>query len=350
MECGIADVNGDGVVDRVSGTSVFLGTGSVDGTGFFTAAGTMSLPGPLANETNNIPTASPNGGGTSFSSEHQARLIDLTGDGIPDYVTSTGSGTGWSIFVGTGTGFSISVPVMSGFVLGINSDSCSAAATVTISGLADVDGDGRAELVKSANDVDAPGAQEEAVYHYDSAGHGDSVVYKTGDHLQNSQTLYTTSQIDSFGRVRHAQYGVESYTADYADVGRRLLHQVTVASMAGSRQIAFQGFDPLGRERSRTETKNNADTSTTTYAYDALDRLSSSVKTGTATPFNQQFAYDPLGNLLSQTDTSGAPGATNTALTYLDGAHDRDRICRISYPGSSGEPAARRPADRPRRK
>ncbi|HEY6175717.1 MAG TPA: RHS repeat-associated core domain-containing protein, partial [Kofleriaceae bacterium] len=185
---------------------------------------------------------------------------------------------------------------------------------------------------------DAPGAQEESVYHYDSAGHGDSVVYKTGDHLQNSQTLYTASQgIDSFGRVRQAHYGVTSYTADYADVGRRLLNQVTVASMVGSRQIAFQGFDPMGRERSRTETRNNTDTSTTTHTYDALGRLATSVKTGGTTPgFNQQFAYDPLGNLLSQTDTSGAPGAINTTLTYLGSDHDSDRICRISYGTDTG--------------
>lgn len=184
---------------------------------------------------------------------------------------------------------------------------------------------------------DAPGSQEEVLYHYDSAGRGDSVVYKTGDNLQNSQTLYSASQIDPFGRVREAQYGATSYTANYADVGRRLLSQVAVASMAGSRQIAFQGFDPMGRERSRTETKNDAETSTTTYTYDALGRLSSAVKTaGTTTAFNQQFTYDPLGNLLSQTDTSGAPGATNTTLTYLDGDHDRDRICRISYGTDSG--------------
>jgi RHS repeat-associated protein len=89
----------------------------------------------------------------------------------------------------------------------------------------------------------------------------------------------------------------------------------------------------MGRERSRTETKTVASTtttSTTSNAYDALGRLSSSVKTaGATTVFNQQFAYDPLGNLLSQTDT--ASGAINTTLTYLGAGHDRDRICHIAY-------------------
>jgi hypothetical protein len=93
MERGLADVNGDGVMDRISGMSVFLGTGNIDGSGFFTSSAAISLPGPLANEANNIPLMCHNGG-TAFASTHKARLIDLTGDGIPDYVTATGTGTG----------------------------------------------------------------------------------------------------------------------------------------------------------------------------------------------------------------------------------------------------------------
>jgi YD repeat-containing protein len=93
----------------------------------------------------------------------------------------------------------------------------------------------------------------------------------------------------------------------------------------------------MGRERSRTETTMNANTTTTSttgYIYDAIGRLSPSVKTaGTTTVFNQQFAYDPLGNLLSQTDT--VPGAINTTLTYLGAGHDRDRICHIAYGSDS---------------
>ena len=187
---------------------------------------------------------------------------------------------------------------------------------------------------------DAAGGQmEEAVYGYDSAGHGNSVIYKTGDHLQNSKTLYSASQIDPFGRVRAATYGLTSFAASYSDVGRRLISQVTASSMAGSRQISFQGFDPMERERSRTETKNSTDSNTTTYTYDALGRLSSSVKAGgTESPFNQQFTYDPLGNLLSQRDTSGATDAVNATLSYLGDDHDRDRICRISY-GSDSDTA-----------
>ncbi|HEY6177082.1 MAG TPA: RHS repeat-associated core domain-containing protein [Kofleriaceae bacterium] len=178
-------------------------------------------------------------------------------------------------------------------------------------------------------------------YAFDSAGRGTTVEYGTGPDDSNPQVLYSTSNIDPFGRVREAHYGLASFTADYADVGRRLLNQVSVSSMAGSRSIAFQSYDPVGRERSRVDTKNDpvagVTSYTTSHSYDALGRLSSSTKTGEGTTvFNQQFTYDPLGNLLSQSDSVAGPGAINTTLSYLNGDRDLDRICHVSYGTSSG--------------
>src|ERR1044071_8507463 len=83
--------------------------------------------------------------GSSFTSQHHAKLIDLTGDSIPDYITSTSSG-GWTIAVGTGAGFASAVPISSGFVLSVNSDSCNTALTSSSAGLVDTDGDGKPEL------------------------------------------------------------------------------------------------------------------------------------------------------------------------------------------------------------
>jgi RHS repeat-associated protein len=170
-------------------------------------------------------------------------------------------------------------------------------------------------------------ADEHVDYTYDSAGRGLSVKYTNGD----SQDLFQASIIDPLGRVRKAQYGLATYTADYADVGRRLMKKVAVSSPAGSRSISYAGFDPLSRERSRTEIKNDtgssATTTSTTWTYDAIGRLSSAVQTGIATGFNQQFTYDPLGNLLKVTDTGAS--ATNTTLTYA--TTDRDRICHIAF-------------------
>jgi RHS repeat-associated protein len=173
-------------------------------------------------------------------------------------------------------------------------------------------------------------ANEHVDYTYDSAGRGRSVTYTHG----TTKTLYQASTIDPFGRVRQAQRGAATYAATYADVGRRLMSQVTVSSPLGSRSISFAGFDPVGRERGRTETKSNTSGSATTnWTYDALGRLSTAVATRGSTPiFNQQFTYDPLGNLLSINNIGG--GATNTTLTYS--TTDRDRICRITFGASNG--------------
>ena len=174
-------------------------------------------------------------------------------------------------------------------------------------------------------------ADEHVDYQYDSAGLGRSINY--GFEGGQSQALYQSDTRDPWGRVRQAHYGPTSYAASYADIGRRLLNQVTVSSPLGSRSISYQNLDPVGRERSRTETKAGfgpgaLPSSTISSTYDMLGRLSSAVQTSDATTvLNQQFTYDALGNTLAITNTN-TPGAVNRKLSYL--ATDRDRICRIS--------------------
>jgi RHS repeat-associated protein len=112
--------------------------------------------------------------------------------------------------------------------------------------------------------------------------------------------------------------------------------QVTVSSPLGSRAITYQAYDPVGRGRSRREVKDGSATGvTTSFAYDALGRLSTaSQATATATVWRQQFTYDDLGNLLGLTNTAGSSSAAKTTLSYL--AIDRDRICRIGYGADRG--------------
>ena len=176
-------------------------------------------------------------------------------------------------------------------------------------------------------------ADEHVDYLYDSAGRGRSVRYNNGP---DREDLLEVSTLDPFGRVRDAHYGPASYIASYADVGRRLLNQVDVSSALGSRSISYQGYDPVGRERSRTEVKDGTGpVNRFAYDYDALGRLSSAVKTtGHTTVLNQLYTYDALGNVLGLSSGSGIPGAMSTTLTYLDS--DRDRICRIAYGADSG--------------
>jgi RHS repeat-associated protein len=176
-------------------------------------------------------------------------------------------------------------------------------------------------------------AQEHVAYTYDSAGRGLTVQYTAGAETIN---LYTASTIDPFGRVRQAQYGAATYAATYADVGRQLLAQVSVTSPLGSRALSFPSYDPVGRERSRSEVRSGvAGTTTTASAYDAVGQLTHAVRTlGTTTQFDQRFTYDPLGNVLGIADTPAGGAASTTTLGYLD--TDRDRLCHIAYGGTPG--------------
>jgi RHS repeat-associated protein len=175
-------------------------------------------------------------------------------------------------------------------------------------------------------------ADEHVAYNYDSAGRATSVTYANGT---NTEDLFEATSIDPLGRVRDAAYGVTGYMATYAETGRQLLTQAFVSSPLGpSRTITYQSYDPVGRERSRLENKNGGTPGVvTTSGYDALGRLTSSVKTsGIKSQFNQQLTYDALGNILTR--TAGNAGGTSTTLSYLD--LDRDRICRISYGSDTG--------------
>jgi len=108
-----------------------------------------------------------------------------------------------------------------------------------------------------------------------------------------------------------------------------------VSSPLGARALSFPSYDPLGRERSRSEVKNGSGSVvTTTSNYDPLGRLSHAVQVaGTRTLFDQRFTYDPLGNILNISDTPAGSSATTTTLSYLD--TDRDRVCHIAYGSDS---------------
>lgn len=193
---------------------------------------------------------------------------------------------------------------------------------------------------------------EKVDYAYDSAGRTRSVKYNDGV----NRDLFTTAgsnDLDVFGRIRQAKYGVNTYTATYADVGRRLLASVKVVSPAGkSREIAFPtlnglpAFDPAGRERIRRESKDGVVSPfDATSIYDSLGRLqlaSLSSATGTAgvQPDRRAYTYDALGNIVQQTtlDSLGQPTATSNNVTLTYDSIDRDRICSVGY-GATTPPA-----------
>jgi RHS repeat-associated protein len=202
----------------------------------------------------------------------------------------------------------------------------------------------------SALDLLLPDTQfknEHVDYTYDSAGRSRSVSY-TDDGGVTSKSLFTASgasAIDPLGRIRQAQYGGATYTASYADTGRRLINSVKVTSPSGkSREIAFPAptefitaFDAVGRERGRRETVDgNVGAATTrNFTYNRIGQLASMARTpADATLPNMSFSYDALGNVGSLTSDTVASRAT---LSYQ--TNDLDRICSVAYgsatPGSA---------------
>jgi RHS repeat-associated protein len=143
--CDLADINGDGLPDRIEDTiTARLGTGN----GFSPVA--ITLPGPMSVQKSGevqTCTATPAPpGSTTFFAGQLAGLRDLTGDGIPDYVDGT-SGT-FMVSIGTGVGFAAAVPIDSAvFSFSGTTERCDGASSLTNSGLFDIDGDGRPDVV-----------------------------------------------------------------------------------------------------------------------------------------------------------------------------------------------------------
>jgi hypothetical protein len=125
---------------------------------------------------------------------------------------------------------------------------------------------------------DASYKPERVYYTYDSARRLNAIQYTD---TRGARQLFTAEDIDPFGRVRKANHGgVATFEALYSDLGRRLLNQAAVSSIHGSRSIIYLGYDPLGRETVRREITNGALTGPkTNVGYDALGRLSSSLRT-----------------------------------------------------------------------
>jgi RHS repeat-associated protein len=193
-------------------------------------------------------------------------------------------------------------------------------------------------------------ADEKVDYVYDSANRPRSITYsKSGAAQSLFAAAGTSSMYDAFGRLRSAAYGATTYSATYADTGRRLLTGATVsASGVPSRGISYlpvpgtsgavTAFDPVGRERIRTETLAGIVQPTTVNDYDHIGRLAGTSTLSSGSLSGQRlFSYDSLGNLTLQQDmaTSGHPPVAQLGYQTVD----RDRLCTIAY-GTASPPTA----------
>jgi len=203
----------------------------------------------------------------------------------------------------------------------------------------DFHGDGSASTLHLLLPDTSGFVDEHADYSYDSAGRTSSAKYTAGS---TTQSLFTESGgFDVFGRLRHGSYAAATFDATFADTGRRMINDVKITTPGNkSREVSFApvagtagastAFDPVGRERVRSEFVNGTANPVKVNAYDTLGRLTtaSTFASGALTT-NRGFTYDPLGNVLKQTDpgVTGTPGAV--AISYMP--DDRDRICAIGY-------------------
>ena len=155
VSCGFADVNGDGLIDRVEDhvtnpfQVAYLGTGSG-----FTDVNIPLTGGALSVQSSEhkwrCPTDPPIDPATLFGAWQSKGMRDLTGDGIPDYLVQDAS-FNWTIAVGTGAGFAppvpIAMPMGAQFSFSSEGENCGGTSSRTGSGIFDVDGDGLPDVV-----------------------------------------------------------------------------------------------------------------------------------------------------------------------------------------------------------
>ncbi len=134
-KCGFTDVNGDGIVDRQGRYGDGAGNFKFDAPRFSTRF-----------ENNRHEVCTPGADSSAQYETHQtAGLIDLNGDGSPDWVYLDQRNR-WYVRFGTGAGWGAPKRIHGPFELSLTRGTCGGASG-TVAGLFDTDGDGRPEIV-----------------------------------------------------------------------------------------------------------------------------------------------------------------------------------------------------------
>ncbi|HEU4730973.1 MAG TPA: hypothetical protein VFT22_23930, partial [Kofleriaceae bacterium] len=353
LACSITDVSGDGVADYINETSVFLGTGSRGPGAFFTPGAMMTLPGPLAIQSNtqrlvcggSLPPVD-----TTFPVSQAALLRDLTGDGIPDYVTSDASGN-YSVLIGTGTGFVAPMPVAGGLSLSGEIEDCFGTDLNTERGIYDLDGDGSPDVVSSTaaspnviswsrlvGSSGVPGAPDAGRLVQIDNGYGAQthITYQSAkeDPTVRHQVPFPEIVVHSVSVTGAQGLGGDLIGTDYMYGGAELVFDpvLDAFTFAGYRRrvelhpLTRTGLQPVDGIAIITDTYGLT-TTTDPYGLVSPDGSCCAAST-TAQRYN---LYMRAGRTSDVTILSGTFSAGGTTLLSTDLSHDARRIAASHY-------------------
>jgi hypothetical protein len=153
MQCGFADVNGDGLADRIENIeeTLLAYNSALLGNGFGFGTVRVKLPAQLGRQENDYHELCEVSQANWYRSEQRLGLRDLTGDGIPDFIEGTAA-TSYRVHIGTGADFAAPVAIEGGFEISHGDNYCYGFTADTRRGLYDVDGDGIPERLTVSAD------------------------------------------------------------------------------------------------------------------------------------------------------------------------------------------------------
>jgi len=99
----------------------------------------------------------------------------------------------------------------------------------------------------------------------------------------------------------------------------RLTNKVTIAPGGAHLQDLTYTYDAVGNITRIVDASSGVTAKTANYVYDDLYRLSSATITNVASgqqTYTQSFTYDPIGNILTKTETIGTNPAVTSTYTY----------------------------------
>jgi RHS repeat-associated protein len=171
-------------------------------------------------------------------------------------------------------------------------------------------------------------------YGYDAHGDRTTLTAKIGTQSYTTTTSYDAAgrpnqvkdptgrafaiTYDAYGNRTQVQYPNTTKTAYTYDALNRLTNLTATQTPASGAATTVTSLAYTLDEAGRRTQVAEADGTVRAFGYDSIDRLTSEAVTGTLS-YVKAFAYDPVGNRLTQTTTGAGAGA----VTYTYDGRDR---------------------------